>query len=73
MRAKDDIKNIQTLNKYLGRYLSISQIAAKNIISYTKEFVTFKYKDHKTDKEIVETLCTLKFLGRVFYHILPKD
>ena len=72
VRAKDDIKSVETLNKYLGRYLSRPPISAKNIISYTKDFVTFKYKDHKTDKEVVETLCTLNFLGRLFYHILPK-
>jgi hypothetical protein len=72
VRAKDDIDNIDSLNQYLGRYLSRPPISAKNIISYTKDTVTFKYKDHKTNKEVIETIDTLKFLGRLFYHILPK-
>ncbi len=72
VRAKDTINNINILNEYLGRYLSRPPISSKNILSYSKYSVTFRYVDHKTKKEVVETIDTLDFLGRLFYHVLPK-
>ncbi len=42
-------------------------------ISYSKESITYRYIDHNTKKEVVETIDTLDFLGRLFYHVLPED
>jgi hypothetical protein len=60
------------LARYLAKYVASPPISVRRIMKYDGEKVTYKYKDHKTSKEKVETVTSEVFVGRMVQHILPK-
>jgi hypothetical protein len=60
------------LARYLVKYVASPPISVKRILKYDGENVTYKYKDHKTGKEKVDTVTAEVFVGRMVQHILPK-
>jgi len=70
-----DCRHVGQGNKalvYLGRYLYRGVIQEKDILSCRNGMVTFRYQNSKTRKYLTKTLCAVKFLWRVFQHILPR-
>jgi hypothetical protein len=62
----------QGLAKYLAKYVASPPISARRIIKYDGDTVTYRYKDHKTKQQKVETITTDIFIGRMIQHVLPK-
>ena len=60
------------LARYLAKYVASPPISVRRILNYDGQNVTYKYKDHKTGKEKVETVTAEVFVGRMVQHILPK-
>jgi len=60
------------LARYLAKYVASPPISVRRIMIYDGEHVTYKYKDHKTGKEKVDTVTAEVFVGRMVQHILPK-
>jgi hypothetical protein len=60
------------LARYLAKYIASPPISVKRIMKYDGESVTYKYQDHKTGKEKVDTVTSEVFVGRMVQHILPK-
>jgi hypothetical protein len=60
------------LARYLAKYVASPPISVRRIMKYDGENVTYKYKDHKTSKEKIETVTAEVFVGRMVQHILPK-
>jgi hypothetical protein len=60
------------LARYLAKYVASPPISVRRIMRYDGEKVTYKYKDHKTKKEKVETVDAETFVGRMVQHIMPK-
>jgi hypothetical protein len=60
------------LARYLAKYVASPPISVKRILKYDGENVTYKYNDHKSGKEQVETVTAEVFVGRMVQHILPK-
>lgn len=57
---------------YLGRYLYRGVLPENNILSDRDEYVTFRYRDSKTDRVETRTLDGVQFLRKILLHILPK-
>ena len=57
---------------YLGRYLYRGVIQEKDILSYTDEKVTFRYKDSKTKRYKKRTLSGVEFIRLILQHVLPR-
>lgn len=60
------------LARYLAKYVASPPISLRRILNYDGKKVTYRYKDHKTKKEKVETVDAEIFVGRMVQHILPK-
>ena len=60
------------LARYLAKYVASPPISVRRIIKYDGENVTYRYKDHKTGKDKVDTVTAEVFVGRMVQHILPK-
>jgi hypothetical protein len=60
------------LGRYLAKYVASPPISVKRILKYDGQNVTYKYNDHKSKKEQVETVTADVFVGRMVQHILPK-
>jgi hypothetical protein len=60
------------LARYLAKYVASPPISVRRILNYDGQNVTYKYKDHRTGKEKVETVTAEVFVGRMVQHILPK-
>ena len=58
--------------KYLSRYLYRGVISNKNIIEDDGTFVTFRYKDSKTDTMLTRRVRGEEFMALVLQHTLPK-
>ena len=59
--------------EYLSRYANRIAISNSRIISYTKDSVTFTYRDRKDDGKKKEcTLSSSEFIRRFLQHVLPK-
>ncbi len=54
---------------YLSRYFVGGPIKNQQLLSFDKRSVTFRYKDHRTQKLIVLTLKIAEFLRRLALHI----
>jgi len=57
---------------YLARYLYRGVIAEKNILSLSKDQVTFQYKDSTSNQFKKITEPAIDFLWRVIQHVLPR-
>jgi len=57
---------------YLGRYLYRGVILEKNILSYDKGEVTFRYQDSKTKRYETRTLPGKDFIKLILQHVLPR-
>jgi hypothetical protein len=62
----------QGLAKYLAKYVASPPISARRMIKYDGDTVTYRYKDHKTKQQKVETIAIDTFIGRMIQHVLPK-
>jgi hypothetical protein len=60
------------LARYLAKYVATPPISVRRIMKYDGQNVTYKYNDHKSGKEQVETVTAEVFVGRMVQHILPK-
>ena len=62
----------EKLANYLMKYVGSPPIALSRILNYDGENVKYWYKDHRTDKKVVEEVSVITFIGRMVQHILPK-
>ena len=62
----------QGLASYLAKYVVSPPISVKRIEQYDGDSVSYWYRDHKTGQIEHTTLPSLRFLGRMVQHILPK-
>lgn len=70
-----DCKSVGTGEKsliYLGRYLYRGVIQEKNILSFSKGRVTFRYQNSETKQFETRTLSGVEFLRLILQHVLPK-
>jgi hypothetical protein len=70
-----DCKAVGTGEKaliYLGRYLYRGVIQEKNILSFSKGCVTFRYQNSETKQFETRTLPAVEFLRLILQHVLPK-
>ena len=70
-----DCKAVGTGEKalvYLGRYLYRGVIQEKNILSFSKGCVTFRYQNSETRQFETRTLSAVAFLRLILQHVLPK-
>jgi hypothetical protein len=71
-----DCKSVGTGEKaliYLGRYLYRGVIQEKNILSFSKGRVTFRYQNSETKQFETRTLPAVEFLRLILQHVLPKS
>ena len=73
VHAKNEIKSAKIAAKYIGRYVGRPAIAESRIIAYDGESVTFKYKRHEDNKEIIEKVPVFEFIKKVIIHIPDKN
>lgn len=68
-------KKMNHLIKYLAKYISKPSISITSILKcdFDKEEVIYKYKDHKTNKNVVTKCDFITFIGRLAQQILPKS
>ena len=57
---------------YLARYLYRGVIGEKDIVACADGQVSFRYRDAKTGKTQIRTVCGAQFLWLVLQHVLPK-
>ena len=72
---KGDVpKKMGHLIKYLAKYISKPSISVSSILkcNFKKKLVTYRYKDHRTQKTVVTTCSFMDFVGRLAQQILPK-
>jgi hypothetical protein len=62
----------QGLATYLAKYVVSPPISVKRIEQYDGDTVSYWYRDHKTGQIEHATLPSLRFIGRMVQHILPK-
>jgi len=60
------------LARYLAKYVASPPISVSRILKYDGQNVTYRYRDHKSGKEQIETVTAEVFVGRMVQHILPK-
>lgn len=60
------------LAKYLAKYLVSPPISVRRITNYDGKTVSYKYKDHKTNKTEHVKVPVMTFIGRMVQHIMPK-
>jgi len=67
----EKLENAEFTTKYIGRYAKRPCMSEAKIVDYDKgkETVAFQYKDKYTDTHKLETLSTMKFIGRLVRHI----
>ncbi len=70
--AKKVFNRAENVIEYLGRYTHNIAISNSRILHFNKETVTFRYKDHKTQKQNTMTISTTEFIRRFLMHVLPK-
>lgn len=72
--AKPTFGNPKTLIKYLARYTYKSAITHHRILSYSKDFVVFRFTDykHRNQRKSMK-LSAWEFVRRFALHILPKN
>lgn len=68
-------KKMNHLIKYLAKYISKPSISITSILKcdFDKEEVIYKYKDHKSNKNVVTKCDFITFIGRLAQQILPKS
>jgi hypothetical protein len=62
----------QGLAKYLAKYVASPPISLKRILNYDGKSVTYRYEDHKSEQQKIETVPAETFIGRMVQHIFPK-
>jgi hypothetical protein len=60
------------LAKYLAKYIASPPISTRRILKYDSGMVTYRYKEHRTKQQKVETVSVDTFIGRMIQHVLPK-
>lgn len=70
--AKKAFNRAENVIEYLGRYTHNIAISNNRILYFNDKTVTFKYKDHKSQKHMKITLSTTEFIRRFLMHVLPK-
>lgn len=66
-------RKIRHLVKYLAKYISKPSISIASILEcdFENEKVTYRYKDHRTGKQVTTTCDITDFIGRLAQQILP--
>ena len=59
--------------KYLSNYVKGGPIKNTRLISYDGSTVTFRYKDHRDNKQKVMVLPREEFMRRFLMHLIPKS
>jgi predicted RNA-binding Zn-ribbon protein involved in translation (DUF1610 family) len=71
--AKKPFGAVNGVLQYLGRYVHRVGISNDRLLSYTKDKVSFGYKDYRdNNKKKAMTLNSLEFSRRFLQHILPN-
>ncbi|NMF08004.1 IS91 family transposase, partial [Clostridium beijerinckii] len=73
VHAKNEIKSAKIAAKYIGRYVGRPAIAESRILAYDGKRVTFKYKRHEDNKEVIEKVPVFEFIKKVIIHIPDKN
>ena len=58
--------------RYLANYVRGGPIKNSRIVAYDGQFVTFRYKDHRDNKNKTMRLPVSEFLRRFIMHLVPK-
>jgi len=58
---------------YLGRYLYRGVIREQDILAYDHDYVSFRYRDAKTQQFQTRTVTGAHFLWLILQHVLPKN
>ena len=61
--------NMKKNVEYLGKYLKRPPLGEARLLSYDGRVVKFQYLDHYTNKNKIESLPVLDFIGRLISHI----
>ncbi|MEA1980359.1 MAG: IS91 family transposase [candidate division Zixibacteria bacterium] len=69
---KETFKGAANVIAYLGRYTHNIAISNSRIQKISKEGITFKIKDYKSNQEKSMTLNPIEFIRRFLMHVLPK-
>lgn len=59
--------------KYLSNYVKGGPIKNTRLVSYDGKLVTFRYKDHRDNKQKLMTLPKEEFMRRFLQHMIPKS
>lgn len=66
--SKDPKHNIE----YLGRYIKRPPIAMSQLLHYNGQDISFRYRNHRTNRHDTERLSIEAFIGRLIRHIPDK-
>ena len=73
VNAEKAFGGVKYVVNYLANYIHRIAISNHRIIDYDGEFVTFRYKDHKTGlSNRVMKLSVMEFIRRFLQHVLPS-
>ena len=66
-------KSVDTLIKYVTRYVSRPVMAESRILNYDGTYVTFWYQRHEDNKIVIEKIHAFEFISRIILHIPEKN
>ena len=58
--------------RYLGRYAKSAPITDKQILGYDENSISYRFKDHRTQRQRTALVTPFEFLRRFLQHTLPK-
>lgn len=73
VHAKNQITSAKAAAKYVGRYVGRPVIAESRILNYDGQYVTYKYRRHEDNKEIIERIHVIEFIKKLIIHIPEKN
>ena len=66
-------KSVDSLIKYVTRYVSRPVMAESRILNYDGTYVTFWYQRHEDNKIVIEKIHVFEFISRIILHIPEKN
>ena len=64
---------LDSIIRYVSRYLSRPIMAESRILNYDGKYITFWYQNHKDEKIIIEKVHVYEFIKRLIIHIPDKQ